>query len=250
MFSLLDHTREDWSTIPRRPKNRDIDYWEIVEVHHSGSSNRGTSLAQLAALERAMVSGAFNDIWYHLVILEDGLIVEGRGVEASNSTRPYLTVLLMGDYTEVGANEAQLDALKVIVDAFGGQVTWHDERAQKLGTGRTACCGAALIAQIEEMRTVKVTTLPTPAPLPANTYPADAPVVTVLADDKGYAIVCTDGGVFAFGGFPFAGSAAPHLSAGDSIVSAATTPTGYVLLAASGAMFCFDTPYHGRVQVK
>lgn len=256
--SLIDHRRTEWQAVDTgRPDNVDPSWWTVAEAHHSGAGGRGVSLTQVKALERAMIAGGkYVDIWYHLVILENGSIVEGRGVRKKNSTRPHLTVLFMGNYVEVGANAAQLAAFAKIAAAVGGQLTWHDERAQQFGTSRTACCGAALIRQLEHLRTtVMVTPEPqtvTPPPLPAGVYPADSPVVTVLAADTGpgYAIVCADGGVFCFGGFPFSGSAAPHLSPGDRIVTACKTGGGYLLVAESGAVFAFGAArYSGRVQV-
>lgn len=67
-----------------------------------------------------------------------------------------------------------------------------------------------------------------------------APIVEIVPADDGYALIGSDGGVFAFGSFEFAGSV-PGLGVYDAtIVTAASTSDGYVLVDDSGAVYSFS----------
>jgi hypothetical protein len=65
---------------------------------------------------------------------------------------------------------------------------------------------------------------------------------------RGYWLVASDGGVFAFGDAGFHGSTG-HLRLASAIVAMAATPSGrgYWLVASDGGVFAFgDAPYLGR----
>jgi hypothetical protein len=79
--------------------------------------------------------------------------------------------------------------------------------------------------------------------------PAAAQPVARPAGPPAYWLAASDGGVFTFGGAPFAGSAGGvHLA--RPIVSSSATPDarGYWLMAADGGIFAYgDAPYRGSV---
>jgi hypothetical protein len=93
----------------------------------------------------------------------------------------------------------------------------------------------------------------TAPPQPVKEFPVDqvnaAPVAIVPCATGGYWVVCSDGGVFSYGGAPFLGSLGGQaLSA--PIVTAESTPTGLglYLLGRDGGVFAFgDAAYAGRV---
>jgi hypothetical protein len=73
-------------------------------------------------------------------------------------------------------------------------------------------------------------------------------VATIVDDDKpGYALVASDGGIFAFGGAEFAGSTG-NLRLNQPIVGMASTPSGrgYWMVATDGGIFSFgDAKFFG-----
>ncbi len=84
-----------------------------------------------------------------------------------------------------------------------------------------------------------------------NVTKVNKPPVAILGslDGLGYAIVCSDGGVFTFGDMPFEGSAGA-LPLVEPIVSAALTPSGkgYWLAAADGGIFSYgDAAFFGSM---
>src|SRR5678809_375210 len=65
---------------------------------------------------------------------------------------------------------------------------------------------------------------------------------------RGYWLVASDGGIFAFGDAGFFGSTG-GMRLNKPVVSMAATPTGkgYWLVARDGGIFAFDVPFHGSV---
>src|SRR5947208_1606896 len=87
--------------------------------------------------------------------------------------------------------------------------------------------------------------------LPAEATPLNAPVVGMPAtpDGKGYWLVASDGGIFAYGDARFFGSmGGQHLN--QPVVGMAATPDGggYWLVAADGGIFSFgDARFFGSM---
>jgi hypothetical protein len=67
------------------------------------------------------------------------------------------------------------------------------------------------------------------------------------ADGRGYWMVASDGGIFAFGDASFHGSTGGTVL--DSPVMGMTAPSqvGYWLAAADGGVFSFGVPFHGSI---
>jgi len=84
--------------------------------------------------------------------------------------------------------------------------------------------------------------------VPAVGYAANVPAAPV-ASPGAYWLVSSDGGIFTFGGVPFAGSAGgQHLSA--PVIGMAATPDGlgYWIYTRAGAVYTFgDATYHGAL---
>jgi hypothetical protein len=78
--------------------------------------------------------------------------------------------------------------------------------------------------------------------------PLARPVVglSVTPDARGYRLVASDGGIFAFGEAPFDGSMGGQPLA-RPIVGTVSTPTGsgYWMVASDGGIFAFDAPFLG-----
>jgi len=77
------------------------------------------------------------------------------------------------------------------------------------------------------------------------------PIVGIAAtpDGRGYWLVASDGGIFAFGDARFYGSTG-HLKLNRPIVGIAATPDGrgYWLVASDGGIFAFgDAGFHGSL---
>jgi hypothetical protein len=78
----------------------------------------------------------------------------------------------------------------------------------------------------------------------------NAPIVgiapTAAADDGGYWLIASDGGVFSFGDASFQGSmGARHLNAPIVGIAAAADDGGYWLVASDGGVFSFGVVFAG-----
>jgi len=66
------------------------------------------------------------------------------------------------------------------------------------------------------------------------------------ADDQGYWLVASDGGVFAFGDAGYFGSmGGQHLNQPIVGIAADNTTYGYWLVASDGGLFAFGAPFYG-----
>ena len=243
-----DFLRADWGVDHTWDPELSISDYLGVEVHHGGADHYSREATALPGIRDYHINGkGWRDIWYHLAIDSRGDVYEARGVDVKNSSDgDHLTVLFLGGYGAVGANQLQLDALtrvrKELMRLNGGDnLTWHRER------GGSSCPGDALIAQLETVRERSL--------MPGTSiYPeSSAPPVAILEDRdsyNGYAVVTADGGVFTFGVFPFWGSAHDFLSTGSTIVAASGDGRGYTLLGSDGSIYNFgDSVYSGRIVV-
>lgn len=268
LTDIVDISREDWGAAdPKRPHAEvPRDYWTALEVHHAADPDIRTG-GFVKSVQDAQMAGRYSDIWYHLVVDEDGWIIEGRGSTFANSSRSHLTVLVLGNYeTGEPASLTALWAIQRIRIALKEQtgataLTWHGERAQAEGYGFSACCGKQLIEQVKALRNGA---FPVDPELPPVNEPslvdAVGPLVgpVTVPDVAGYYVVGADGGVFAFGEAPFfdslPGTVPEHDWRKDQIVGFAPyvangNVTGYYLMSRLGAIFAFgDARYHGRVE--
>ncbi len=76
--------------------------------------------------------------------------------------------------------------------------------------------------------------------------PLNAPIVGMGATPtgRGYWLVASDGGIFAFGDAAFDGSMGGQ-PLQRPIVGTSTAAAGYWMVAADGGIFAFDAPFYG-----
>ena len=252
LYDVIDVPRKEW--LPRTPDIiasltiKPVSRLTKLEVHHTATT--GGELDPFQDWKNAFryhhdILG-WKDIWYNLGVHPDGRIVELRGVNAANSSRPYLAVNLPGNDH---FNEAQQAAMHRIGQAMiadqtaGHELAWHQQRSA------TVCPGAGTIVKLSAMK---------------DGFPEDVvveeptmthPIVAVLSgtDTSQYATVHADGGVATFGGYPFYGSIPGDgiVIEGDVVVAASAVDGGYRMVTLSGAVFNFGTAeYSGRVYIK
>jgi len=207
-------SREDWGAAQCPPRAAP-DYGEVraVHVHHTVSLNDYTPeeapAIVLAICRYHRNSNGWNDIGYNALVDKYGTIYEGRaggldkaviGAQAQGFNAQTAGVANIGDYTSVGASDAALAATAsyirwklgvhgqplsgpVTLTSAGGSASRYPAGAhvtvdRVLGhrdTGRTACPGNALYAQLDDIRSLVLSGTPfTPAP--------SARVTAALAD--------------------------------------------------------------------
>ena len=232
--------REDWGA-GQCPPRAAPDYGEVkaVHVHHTVSLNDYTPAEApqvvLAICRYHRNSNGWNDIGYNALVDKYGTIYEGRaggldqavvGAQAQGFNSQTAGVANIGDYTAIGASDAALAATAnyirwklsvhgqplsgpVTVRSAGGSATRYPAGAQVTldrvighrDTGKTACPGDALYAQLDDIRAL----VETGAAFPSFS----ARVTAVLADyDADYREVVTVNGALAGpDGSPLAGHA-------------------------------------------
>jgi N-acetylmuramoyl-L-alanine amidase len=233
-------TREDWGADECRPRAAP-DYGEVkaVHVHHTVSLNDYTPAEApqvvLAICRYHRNSNGWNDIGYNALVDKYGTIYEGRaggldqavvGAHAQGFNSQTAGVANIGDYTAVAASDAALAATAnyirwklsvhgqplsgpVTVRSAGGSAARYPAGAQVTlervighrDTGRTACPGDTLYAQLDDIRAL----VETGAAFPTFS----ARVTAVLADyDADYReVVPVNGALAGPDGGPLAGQA-------------------------------------------
>ena len=206
-------TREEWGA-DQCPPRAAPEYGQVkaVQVHHTVSLNDYTPEEApqivLAICRYHRNSNGWNDIGYNALVDKYGTIYEGRaggldraviGAQAQGFNAQTAGVANIGDYTSVGASDAALGAtadyirwkLTVHGQPLSGPVTLtsaggpesrypagtHVTVDRVLGhrdTGKTACPGNALYAQLDQIRSLVVSGTPFAVP--------SARVTAALAD--------------------------------------------------------------------
>jgi N-acetylmuramoyl-L-alanine amidase len=206
-------SREDWGA-DQCPPRVAPDYGEVraVHVHHTVSLNDYTPEEApqivLAICRYHRNSNGWNDIGYNALVDKYGTIYEGRaggldkaviGAQAQGFNAQTAGVANIGDYTSVGASDAALAATAdyirwklavhgqplsgpVSLTSAGGPASRYPAGTQVtvdrvLGhrdTGKTACPGDALYAQLDDIRARVVSGTPFASP--------SAHVTATLAD--------------------------------------------------------------------
>jgi hypothetical protein len=184
-------SRADWGASQCRPRSAP-QYGEVkaVHVHHTVSLNDYTPEEApqivLAICRYHRNSNGWNDIGYNALVDKYGTIYEGRaggldqavvGAQAQGFNSQTAGVASIGDHTSVAASDATLNALAtyirwklsvhgqplsgtVTLTSAGGSETKYPAgtrvRLQRVighrDTGRTACPGNELYAQLDELR--------------------------------------------------------------------------------------------------
>jgi hypothetical protein len=184
-------SREDWGA-DQCPPRAAPEYGEVeaVHVHHTVSLNDYTPEEApqivLAICRYHRNSNGWNDIGYNALVDKYGTIYEGRaggldkaviGAQAQGFNAQTAGVANIGDYTSVGASDAALAATAgyirwkltvhgqplsgpVTLTSAGGSASRYPAGAhvtvdRVLGhrdTGKTACPGDALYAQLDDIR--------------------------------------------------------------------------------------------------
>jgi hypothetical protein len=206
-------SRKEWGA-GQCPPRAGPDYGEVraVHVHHTVSLNdytpqEGPQIV-LAICRYHRNSNGWNDIGYNALVDKYGTIYEGRaggldqaviGAQAQGFNAQTAGVANIGDYTSVGASDAALAATSsyirwklavhgqplsgpVTLTSAGGPASRYPAGAhvtvdRVLGhrdTGRTACPGDALYAQLDDIRALVVSGTPFASP--------SARVTAALAD--------------------------------------------------------------------
>ena len=208
-------SREDWGA-DQCPPRAAPDYGEVkaVHVHHTVSLNdyspEEAPKIVLAICRYHRNSNGWNDIGYNALVDKYGTIYEGRaggldqaviGAQAQGFNAQTAGVANIGDYTSVGASDAAVSATAsyirwklavhgqplsgpVTLTSAGGSASRYPAGARVtvdrvLGhrdTGRTACPGDALYAQLDQIRELVLSGTPFAAP--------SARVTAALADNS------------------------------------------------------------------
>jgi hypothetical protein len=206
-------SREEWGA-DQCPPRAAPEYGEVkaVHVHHTVSLNDYTPEEApqivLAICRYHRNSNGWNDIGYNALVDKYGTIYEGRaggldqaviGAQAQGFNAQTAGVADIGDYTSVGASDAALAATAtyirwkltvhgqplsgpVTLTSAGGSASRYPAGTQVtvdrvLGhrdTGKTACPGDALYAQLDQIRALVVSGTPFATP--------SAHVTAALAD--------------------------------------------------------------------
>jgi hypothetical protein len=230
-------SREDWGADQCPPRTGpEYGVVKAVHVHHTVSMNDYTPAEApqivLAICRYHRNSNGWNDIGYNALVDKYGTIYEGRaggldkaviGAQAQGFNAQTAGVANIGDYTSVGASDAALAATAtyirwklavhgeplsgpVTLTSSGGPASRYPAGAQVtvdrvLGhrdTGKTACPGHALYAQLDAIRALVVSGTPFATPA--------AHVTAALADTNATygervpvsgALVRPDGNAFA-----------------------------------------------------
>src|SRR5215218_8703035 len=226
-------SREDWGADQCLPR-ANPEYGEVkaVHVHHTVSLNDYTPEEAprivLAICRYHRNSNGWNDIGYNALVDKYGTIYEGRaggldqaviGAQAQGFNAQTAGVANIGDYTSVGASDAALAATAdyirwkltvhgqprsgpVTLTSAGGPESRYPAGAhvtvdRVLGhrdTGRTACPGEALYAQLGDIRGLVTSGAPLTTFSPRVTaaladytadYPEVVPVTGALAGPDG-----------------------------------------------------------------
>jgi hypothetical protein len=198
-------SRDQWGARACPPRSGP-DYGEVraVHVHHTVSLN-DYSPTEAPAMVLAICryhrnSNGWDDIGYNALVDKYGVLYEGRaggldkpvvGAQAQGFNAQTAGIASIGDHTATSVGPAVLDALaryirwklpvhgqplsgKVTLTSAGGSLTRYATGARVAvervighrDTGRTACPGNALYAQLPELRTL----VGTGAVLPVSTF--------------------------------------------------------------------------------
>jgi hypothetical protein len=189
-------SRRDWGAAKCRPREAPI-YGTVkaVHVHHTVSLNDyapedGPAIV-LSVCRYHRNSNGWNDIGYNALVDKYGVLYEGRaggldqavvGAQAQGFNSETAGIASIGDHTSVGATPETLSALAsyirwklgvhgqplfgpVTLRSTGGPATKYGAGARVTlervighrDTGRTACPGAMLYAQLDELRSLVAT---------------------------------------------------------------------------------------------
>ncbi|HUP70243.1 MAG TPA: kelch repeat-containing protein [Acidimicrobiales bacterium] len=175
-----------------------------------GSLSQGTSRQELSVAGSNFMNGAA------VSFSVEGITVHEVAVTSPSSLRAIVSV----------AGDAAVGAADVVITNADGQ---------------SAGCAGCL----------SITRAASTTGSPQETGPAPTTPTTAAAQKatpaNGYRLVGSDGGIFAFGGAPFAGSTGA-IRLAQPIVGMASTPSGngYWLVASDGGIFAFgDAPFRG-----
>ena len=189
-------SRKDWGAAKCRPREAP-DYGSVkaVHVHHTVSLNDyapedGPAIV-LSVCRYHRNSNGWNDIGYNALVDKYGVLYEGRaggldqavvGAQAQGFNSETAGIASIGDHTSVGATPETLSALAsyirwklgvhgqplagpVTLRSSGGPLTKYPAGSRVTlervighrDTGRTACPGALLYAQLDELRSMVAT---------------------------------------------------------------------------------------------
>jgi len=150
-----DVTREDWDAKPAKPglvPIPNLAWYEGVEFHHGGDEADTRDGSNYGAVQSAMMSGKYNDIWYNVGLTDDGRIWELRGWEWKSGNEGLLTVNVAGNYVTGSApnlkvRQGMRNIREAVRDGGGGtRVAYHNDRDQ------TACPGKVKDAKLMNLR--------------------------------------------------------------------------------------------------
>jgi len=235
LSEVIDQPRSSWTTQgPVRPmRYLSSQRWTHLEVHHSGVPQGIRSASDMfrSAYRYHTETKQWQDIWYHLGINKAGEIIQLRGINASNSSRKFLTVLVPGLDS---MNSLQLRAIHEIQIAMlsngnpSANLTWHRENRPSI------CPGPNTIVELGAHRDLDIPHTPPNPPTNENLFdpPLNLEGVIGFAVDlegRGSWVATKDGGVFTMGTQPFHGSAAGEGYNDGKMVSIEPYGDGYML---------------------
>lgn len=248
-------TRSEWQA--RAPRSTSANIKPLGNTSHyegpaMGAYDHASCSAKVRGIQAYhMDHNGWADIAYSSITCRHGYVFEGRWLgrrTAANGTnqsndQSYAHCVMMGD------GDGLTDEAKRGLHDVTAHFEAHGSGTAKWGHRdwlATSCPGDPLYAFVKTGLAIAPSHPPAP---PAPTHLLSTPAVGVMASAGGYAVVSADGGVFAFGDFPFKGSAA-GIRLSQPIVGCASTPNGqgYWLVASDGGVFAFgDAEFFGSM---
>lgn len=244
-------SREAWGANPlQTPASHIATPTDETWLHHTGSTGlHGAS--GMRSLQANALAGGYVDLEYTVVVDTDGAVFMSRGIgrdTAATATHNGHShaVCVMGNYETQTPTD---DCLNRLVDCL----LWlRDEGAIRTpaftGPHRdapgnaTACCGANLIARIPDLNRAAASGV-----LDPTEDEGGAMDIVSTPTGKGYYVVASDGGVFAYGDAKFYGSMGGEpLNAPVVGMDVLPNGKGYWLVAKDGGVFAFgDAKFYG-----
>jgi ribosomal protein L24E len=209
----------------------------------------GLSNAVNAAIERGLAKGTIVDDDQPSLSVSvstgppDGLVPGPRVNEGDFGTVPVTFTLKLSAPAE---REASVDYATVDGSARAGSDYLPAAGRISFAPGETT--KDVVVTVVGDSRNEREETFALHLSDPKNLKAAADTLATIVDDDKpGYALVASDGGIFAFGGAEFAGSTG-NIKLNQPIVGMASTPSGrgYWMVATDGGIFSFgDAKFFG-----